>query len=467
MKKVNFIARLQSIYFVLCLTALLYSCGSSDEETSDLNASAGNDANVLVGQQVSLNGNGSSDINGNPFDFDWKFILKPSTSSATLDDNTIATPVFTPDVQGKYKVELKISNTSMEDRDTITISAFTVVNISGNYENLTPGPNVGIRDFAKACGYLIATCEFTEIGGIEANKIARYNGIEWKPLGSGLEDGSIYDMIEFQDDLYVTGQFEEIGGIAANNIARWDCEDETWNEVEGGLTGGDNPFGHALMIYKDELYVGGNFTMAGNVNANNIAKWDGVEWSAVGSLENGSVRSLQVYSQKLYAGGFFDAVNGTPTNGSIASFDGTNWASLGSLDGLENKATGAVKYMAVYDNLLFIGGEFDDDYSELITWNGSQFNDFGRAFSLYQGNLIYELTVINNILYIGGDFNSAVASQTHNLLQWDSEKWGLLDEGTNGQVLSIEEYNDKIYIGGDYDMAGGKVAEKISIWTEN
>ena len=437
----------------------------NDKNNSQLIASAGNDIGVQTGQLVTLNGSGSTDLLGNPFKYDWRFISKPASSNASLENSTTATPAFTPDIQGKYKIELTISST-LEDHDTVTVSAFRVSQIEGNYKNLLPGSNVGVRDFTVACNYLIATCEFTAIGGIQAKKIARYNGSAWSPLGCGLEEGSIYEMLEYKGELYVTGQFNEIGCISANNIARWNCEKNVWGDVAGGLTGGDDPFGYTLVVYNDELYVGGQFKQAGNVNSLNIAKWNGTAWSAVGSMEGGSVRELVVFNQKLFAGGFFDAVNGIKT-GHIASYNGTNWSILGPVNELELKATGVVRHMAVYKNVLYISGDFTEDdetVSELIIWDGNRFNDFGRAFSLYQNN-IRELVVSNGILYIGGSFRNVVGSQANNVLQWDGERWGILSQGTSGTVLSIESFDNKIYLGGDFDNAGGNNAENISIWT--
>ena len=36
-----------------------------------------------------------------------------------------------------------------------------------------------------------------------------------------------------------------------------------------------------------DVYVGGQFTMAGGLNANYIAKWDGSSWSTLGGGMNG------------------------------------------------------------------------------------------------------------------------------------------------------------------------------------
>ena len=46
---------------------------------------------------------------------------------------------------------------------------------------------------------------------------------------------------------------------------------------------------HALAVSGSNLYAGGEFTTAGGVSANRIAKWDGNSWTALGSGMNASV----------------------------------------------------------------------------------------------------------------------------------------------------------------------------------
>ena len=84
-----------------------------------------------------------------------------------------------------------------------------------------------------------------------------------------------------------------------------------------------------------------------------------------------------------------------------------------------------------------MAGEFssnNSEVSELITWDGTQFSDFGKAFILHPGNKIIELSVINDILYIGGRFQKVVGSQANNILQWNGSHWGTLEEGISGSV---------------------------------
>ena len=63
------------------------------------------------------------------------------------------------------------------------------------------------------------------------------------------------------------------------------------------------------------MYAGGNFTTAGGVSANFIAKWDGTNWSALGSGMNSTVNALAFdLSGNLYAGGNFNTAGGVSAN---------------------------------------------------------------------------------------------------------------------------------------------------------
>ena len=68
---------------------------------------------------------------------------------------------------------------------------------------------------------------------------------------------------------------------------------------------------YALEVFDDgtgpALFAGGEFTTAGGVSANRIAKWDGTSWSALGSGLGSYVYALEVFDDgtgtALFAGG--------------------------------------------------------------------------------------------------------------------------------------------------------------------
>jgi hypothetical protein len=177
---------------------------------------------------------------------------------------------------------------------------------------------------------------FTTAGASAASRVARWNGSAWSALGSGISEW-VYALEVFDNgsgaDLYAGGRFLLAGGTSANGLAVWDGS--TWAEVGGA--GGAQRLVTALTVFDDgsgdALHVAGTFTTLGGVSAENIAKWDGATWSALGSGLNGSTLALQVFNDgagtALYAGGSFNTAGGASAN-HIARWNGTSWSALGS-----------------------------------------------------------------------------------------------------------------------------------------
>jgi hypothetical protein len=84
----------------------------------------------------------------------------------------------------------------------------------------------------------------------------------------------------------------------------------------------------ALTVYNNELVAGGQFTAAGGVSAYYIAKWNGTNWSEVGTSVNSDVYALTVFNGALIAAGAFTTAGGNNAK-KIARWNGTNWAPLG------------------------------------------------------------------------------------------------------------------------------------------
>jgi len=151
---------------------------------------------------------------------------------------------------------------------------------------------------------------FNSAQGDSRQYIAKWDGLTWSPLGIGL-NGPVYSMKPFAEAtstpvLYVGGAFTTAGSFAANRIAKWDGS--AWLPLGAGVGGG---IVRALMGFDDgvghALYVGGSFTFAGGLPANRIAKWDGYSWSALEMGLSPYVSSLSIFDvgtgPALFAGG--------------------------------------------------------------------------------------------------------------------------------------------------------------------
>jgi len=102
------------------LVVTVNSCGGTNKPT----AVAGDDQNATIGATIQLKGDTSSDPDNNPLSYLWSFSHKPSGSSATLSDLTVANPTFTADLNGTYTLQLIVNNgqeDSVADSVEITV----------------------------------------------------------------------------------------------------------------------------------------------------------------------------------------------------------------------------------------------------------------------------------------------------------------------------------------------------------
>jgi hypothetical protein len=253
---------------------------------------------------------------------------------------------------------------------------------------------------------LIAGGWFASAGGVSANNIASWDGIAWSPLGSGVEGSfspywpqsptPVSALIVYGDQLIVGGRFTEAGGIPANSIAAWDGA--VWSPLDSGIRGGwggyssHYPTVSALTIYDSKLIAGGNFSTAGSDSANCVAAWNGTSWSALGLGMTGGggwspgVRTLGVYDNKLVAGGKF-ILGGVNTLALISTWDGTNWSPL--MNGYEDTdGYDYVSVLMVSDNTLMVGhnwlGEFASRSGSIDVWDGTYWTDIGFVAGGYE-----------------------------------------------------------------------------------
>jgi hypothetical protein len=73
-------------------------------------ANAGPNQTVAVGSTVTLNGSGSSDVNGNPLTYSWTLQSVPIGSAATLTGATTVSPTFVADQPGTYVARLIVND---------------------------------------------------------------------------------------------------------------------------------------------------------------------------------------------------------------------------------------------------------------------------------------------------------------------------------------------------------------------
>ncbi len=299
---------------------------------------------------------------------------------------------------------------------------------------------------------------FQDFGDLAIDGIGRWDGTQFTPLGAGV-DGTVRALLVFDDGsgpaLYATGAFQQAGGVPASNIARWNGL--AWSAVGSGLGG----TGMCLNVWDDgggdALFVGGTFTSAGGQPAYRLAKWDGAAWSPFTSgFINGSVRDIEVFDDgggpALYIAGGFDSINGISAS-RIARWDGVQFTALTSA-----AINGDIKTLLVHDDgsgpALYAGGDFTSignfGMGGVSRWRNSSWTGVDGGFWMTGGGPILS---VNDLrvwddgtgpqLYASGVFDaSAAGAPMKCAARWNGSSWSALAGGVTTQALAATIFDD-------------------------
>ena len=297
---------------------------------------------------------------------------------------------------------------------------------------------------------LFAAGIFPQGGSQGTMSISAFDGQLWRTLPNTQPfGGDATGLVEFDDGtgkkLYVAGLFSCIGpSHGLENIARFDGH--VWRDVDGGLI---DPFGievvDDLHVHDDgtgpALFACGIFAFAGSsfAPALNIARWDGSQWSGLGSGLTGSigvprVRAMETYDDgtgpALYVTGMFDTAGGSSA-GSIARWDGSSWSTLGfglvQVFGMPEGRVMATFRDADGGTSLYVAGDFDHvgaiPADGFARWDGAAWHAIDVPAGL-SGLDIDGLSVVDDgggeHLYVTGRFS---VPQGDGVVRFDGNEW--------------------------------------------
>ena len=266
---------------------------------------------------------------------------------------------------------------------------------------------------------------------VPINNVATFNPdplfLSWNPLAQTRDpygvNGIVYaTTTDTAGNIYVGGSFSSAGGITANNIAVYKTDNKWYALIDSRTKlNGTNNTVRALIWSADNLWVGGQFTAIseGVITANNIAKYDTAndQWIPIIDTNNingvsGPVYALQLdTSGNVYAGGAFVSAGGTV----------------------------GVNNVALYDVINNIWSALDDG-------SGAGVDNVVYAFA-YNG-----LNTPNPYLFLGGAFTNAGTTSVGYVARWETNAsvWDNLSGGVGEQVnaLAYSTTTDYLYIGG-------------------
>jgi hypothetical protein len=321
-------------------------------------------------------------------------------------------------------------------------------------------------------GRLYVAGNFNAIGGIGASHAAVWDGMAWAGMGGSKSKGLTHftgrpdTSLPRGTELFVGGVFTEAGDKVVNSIGRWDGTN--WFTLGSGLLGsfsaGVATTARALAFVGADLYVGGNFTIAGGVDAKGCARWNGTDWFNIGDAD-ATVRALAYDGSMLFVGGAFTNIGGINSPGLALHLPGGGWLSLGTLAG-GNRAVNAI---ARDGTDIYIGGNFTSidaiGLTNIARWNGSSWFPLGNGVN----NTVTALIASNGVVYAGGTFTFASGVSVSRIARWNGSSWSALGGGVSGSTASttISSFllsGSDLYVTGTFTNASGIYALGLAKW---
>lgn len=284
--------------------------------------------------------------------------------------------------------------------------------------------------------------------------LGRWDGFSWDTIGLGI-NGAIGAFKELNGNLFIGGDFFNVNGQPAKFFAKY--HPSGWSTFPTSTWNGGGVF--AIEVYNNEIFCAGNFydTISG---INRICKWDGNSFVSIGNGITGSfssVTAMIVYKNELYIGGYFTTNMGNVSN-YIEKWNGNNFIPVGS------GTNGTVRCMAIYNDELYIGGDFTTAggimANRLAKWDGAQWH--AVTLSIIDGS-IFDLIFFNNQLYIAGSFHNIDTFQIGYIAKYT----GLLSiEGKDAFTpinFFINPTNNSLFVNSNVKLSSVRIYNKMGI----
>jgi len=235
-----------------------------------------------------------------------------------------------------------------------------------------------------------------------------YEDTSWNVTGIDPPNSIVYTLAKHNNILYAGGGF--IDATHGRDILSWN--DTVWSSVGGGMgyAGTDHVdcMIAGIINGKYRLFVGGSFEVAGyntpgEVDALNLAQWDGQSWDSVSSVYGQQVNAMTIdtINEHLYISGGFTKVDTVNTVG-IAMWDGNKWYPVGEAIDCEAYRNG----LLIYHGELYLGGcitqAANTNVRYIARWNGREWKDVGGGAN----SAIEALAIYKDTLYVGGYFET-------------------------------------------------------------
>lgn len=287
----------------------------------------------------------------------------------------------------------------------------------------------------------------------DAGLLSKYSGGTWQPVTTGLINGEdLYDLEVYNNELYVCGDF--IGCVA-----KFDGFD--WSLVGGGLAYStpESAIARTMTLYDGNLYVTGDFNriLGGPpLLIHDVAYWDGSEWTGTFAQYMGISGDITITTSNgnyLYIGGNFTVVGGVDASGFARYNSSTGWEVL---DGITGQPYEQIISITAINDDVYIGGFIssfaDVSVVNVVRYDGANYYPVGSIGSTNFMDLEFVLYLYpyDGNLHACGSFLNADGT-TCNRIGW----YGLSTTISEVAIPNISVYpnptSDVVYVNGEFD----------------
>jgi len=216
---------------------------------------------------------------------------------------------------------------------------------------------------------------------------------------------------------------------------------QKWDQTfQSSTTNGPAVGVNAIVEFNGDMYVAGSWSS--NLSTY-VQKWDGSEWSVVGSgfsenLSSGAgIQALEVFNGDLYAAGYFTIDIGGTNHYSLIKLN-TISGEWEAVTGFPSTTAGMRVYdLDQYNGNLMIGGKFYDLFGgadvveNIVGYNGTNWVPFNQG--VWQGE-VFTMDEHNSEFYIVGKFTQDRETNAYydNMAKWD---------GSNGVWVNVSAFS--------------------------
>lgn len=333
------------------------------------------------------------------------------------------------------------------------VESFTARWNGASWSAMTGSPNGAVHTLLELPnGGVLAGGQYGLSSSPFYSALTQWNGLSWQPiLATGAPNGIVRSVAALPDGGFVVGgEFTLVGGLWANRIAIW--RNGAWSTLGSGIGGVTTPpfVSQILVLPNGDLVAGGSFASAGGIAANNVARWDGTAWHALGGGVTGVSGSTTISGMAvmpngdlIVAGRFY-----TPFPW-LARWNGTSWSSIGpGWEGIEALATTPNGDLLVAYNQSSGGA--------VAKWNGATWTQVG---TMAAATRVQALDVASDGSILVGGLSPSVAA-------WIGSQWTPVGVLT-GEVKTVRRLaNGTVLAGGAPTSAGSRVvAWRGGAWT--